>query len=110
MVHVQDLIFKNGRLYCPTHPKQTLEEGMTDSEHGPFTVVCTAQLEAGNCMKSAQWPTKAAYERAMSELKAANEYDRARPEQLQPPRPAPSGPSKPDPNRMSQTFETKTKT
>jgi hypothetical protein len=84
MQKIQDLIFNDGRLYCPDHPSQELEEGATVSEHGSFSMVCTAKLgDEHNCMKSAQWSTKSDYEKAIKELKAANEMEKARGEQQQ---------------------------
>jgi len=57
---VQQLQFDGHNLSCPDHPNQILEEGQTVSAEGTFSFVCTAALEggAGNCMRSAQWPSR----------------------------------------------------
>jgi hypothetical protein len=67
MREVQQLVYDGAKLICPNHPNQRLEEGLTSSENGSFSVVCTAQVaEHSNCMRSAQWPTRADMERELA--------------------------------------------
>lgn len=56
---IQQLEHDGTRLFCPVHPKRKLEKAKTESEHGAFSIVCTAPGDGGACMRSAQWPTEA---------------------------------------------------
>jgi len=60
---IQQLEHDGKRLYCPAHPERKLQKGLglADSEHGPFTIVCTGGINqvGGACMNSAQWNTEA---------------------------------------------------
>jgi len=59
MRRIQQLVYDGKRLFCLDHPNQQLEEGMTSSERGSFTIFCRAAVPpSGNCMNSAEWPSR----------------------------------------------------
>ena len=59
MREIQQLIYDGKTLRCPNHPKRPLEEAITESDTGSFSIVCTAPLSGGgNCMRSAQWVSR----------------------------------------------------
>lgn len=59
MREIQQLVYRDGKLFCPRHPDHPLEEGRTVSDEGTFSIVCLAPNgPRGNCMNSAQWPSR----------------------------------------------------
>jgi hypothetical protein len=67
---IQQLRFDGKRLFCPDHPNRDLEQALTNSENGPFSLVCTAPVSgsAGStCMKSAEWPNRNAMETTLKQ-------------------------------------------
>jgi hypothetical protein len=67
---IQQLRYDGTRLFCPDHPHRALEESITESEEGAFSMVCTAPvgLAPATCMKSAQWHSKDDMEDELAEL------------------------------------------
>lgn len=60
---IQQLEHDGKRLFCPAHPARKLDKGITEGEHGPFTIFCTAPVPGpigrSACMRSAEWSTEA---------------------------------------------------
>jgi len=58
---IQQLEYDGKRLSCPDHPSHDLEEAITASDRGAFSMVCTAPLAGragGTCMRSAEWSSR----------------------------------------------------
>lgn len=54
---IQQLSYDGKRLFCPYHPNRNLEEAQTNSEDGPFSLICTPPVPGNpgsTCMKSAE--------------------------------------------------------
>ncbi len=68
---IQQLRFDGKRLFCPDHPNWNLEEAQTNSENGPFSMICTASIagRAGStCMRSAEWSSRQEMAKALKQL------------------------------------------
>jgi hypothetical protein len=65
-IQIQQLMYDGFRLFCPDHPMAELAEATTNSEDGPFAMICTADVPGVpgspgrflTCPKSAEWPSR----------------------------------------------------
>jgi hypothetical protein len=64
---IQQLSYDGKKLFCPDHPTEQLEEAK--GKNGSFVVLCTAAVgPEQNCMNSAEWPTKDAMLRELTNV------------------------------------------